>query len=73
MEATASLKFAKISVRKARIILDMVRGENVAEAIDKLTGTVARVPAREVVRPPSENIGILGHRSLESKNPHDQY
>ncbi len=39
MEATARLRFAKISVRKARVILDLVRGQNVAEALDQLRFT----------------------------------
>jgi len=39
MEATAKLRFAKISVRKARVILKMVRGQNVAEALDQLRFT----------------------------------
>src|SRR5690349_9275224 len=36
MEARASLKFARISTRKARMVLDMVRGQYVAEALDQL-------------------------------------
>lgn len=36
MEARASLKYARISTRKARIVLDMVRGQDVAGAIDQL-------------------------------------
>lgn len=39
MEATAHLRFARISVRKARVILDLVRGQNVAEALDQLRFT----------------------------------
>ena len=39
MEATARLRFAKVSVRKARMILDLVRGQNVAEALDQLRFT----------------------------------
>ena len=39
MEATAKLKFARISTRKARIVLDMVRGQSVAEAIEQLRFT----------------------------------
>lgn len=39
MEAKATLRFARISTRKARIILDMVRGKNVAEALDELRFT----------------------------------
>jgi len=39
MEAKASLKFAKISPRKVRVVLNMVRGKNVAEALDELRFT----------------------------------
>lgn len=39
MEAIAKAKFQRISVRKARMILDMVRGQGVAEAIDSLRFT----------------------------------
>jgi len=39
MEAKATLRFARISTRKARIILNMVRGKNVAEALDELRFT----------------------------------
>lgn len=39
MESRASLNFAKISPRKARVILNMVRGKNVAEALDELRFT----------------------------------
>jgi large subunit ribosomal protein L22 len=36
METKASLRFARISVRKARTILKMVRGKNVATALNEL-------------------------------------
>ena len=39
MEATARLRFAKISVRKVRVILNMVRGRDVATALDELRFT----------------------------------
>ncbi len=39
MEARASLRFARISTRKARVVLDMVRGQHVAEALDQLRFT----------------------------------
>ena len=39
MEATAKLKFARISTRKARVVLDMVRGQSVAEALEQLRFT----------------------------------
>lgn len=39
MEAKASLKNARISTRKARVICNMVRGQHVAQAIDQLKFT----------------------------------
>jgi large subunit ribosomal protein L22 len=39
MEAKASLRFARIAPRKARVILDMVRGQHVAQALDQLKFT----------------------------------
>jgi len=39
MEATAKLNFARISTRKVRMVLDMVRGQYVAQALDQLRFT----------------------------------
>jgi large subunit ribosomal protein L22 len=39
MEAKAQQRYAKISVRKVRVIIDLVRGRNVAEALDLLRFT----------------------------------
>ena len=39
MEAKASLRFARISIRKARTVLNMVRGKNVAIALTELKYT----------------------------------
>ena len=39
MEAKASLRFARISIRKARMVLNMVRGKNVAVALNELRFT----------------------------------
>ena len=39
MEAKARLMNARISTRKARVVLDMVRGQYVAEALDQLKFT----------------------------------
>ena len=39
MEAKASLRFARISIRKARTVLNMVRGKNVAAALNELRFT----------------------------------
>jgi len=39
MEATAKARFQRISPRKARVVVDMVRGLNVAEALSALRFT----------------------------------
>ena len=39
MEAVAKARFQRISVRKARMVLNMVRGQNAAEALDALRFT----------------------------------
>lgn len=36
MESKAILKFARVSARKARLVADLVRGKDVAEAIEVL-------------------------------------
>ena len=39
MEAIAKARFQRISVRKARTVLNLVRGQNVADALDQLQFT----------------------------------
>ena len=39
MEAVAKARFQRISPRKARVVLNMVRGKNVAEALNELRYT----------------------------------
>ena len=39
MEATAKARFQRISIRKARMVCDLVRGKNAAVAIDELRFT----------------------------------
>lgn len=39
MEATAKARFQRIAPRKARIVLNLIRGKNVAKAIDELKFT----------------------------------
>ena len=39
MEATAKARFQRIAPRKARVVLDLIRGKNVAQAIDELRFT----------------------------------
>jgi len=39
MESAATHRYAKISVRKARVVIDLVRGRQVAEALDILRFT----------------------------------
>ncbi|MEQ1564078.1 MAG: 50S ribosomal protein L22 [Myxococcota bacterium] len=37
MESTATLRYVRVSARKARLVADLVRGKNVSEAIDMLS------------------------------------
>lgn len=39
MEAIAKARFQRISVRKARVIVDLIRGKNAAEALEMLRFT----------------------------------
>lgn len=39
MQSKAILRFARVSARKARLVADLVRGKDVAEAIELLTFT----------------------------------
>jgi large subunit ribosomal protein L22 len=39
MESTAKARFQRISIRKARMVCDMVRGKNAAIALDELRFT----------------------------------
>ena len=39
MQSKASLRFARVSPRKARLVADLVRGNDVDEALEKLTFT----------------------------------
>ena len=39
MEATAKARFQRVSPRKARIVVDLIRGKNVAVALDELKWT----------------------------------
>ena len=36
MESTATLRFARVSAQKARLVADLVRGKDAAEALDVL-------------------------------------
>jgi len=36
MESTASLRFARVSARKARLVADLIRGKDAAQALDML-------------------------------------
>lgn len=51
MESRATLKFLRVSPRKARLVADMVRGKTAAQAIDalKLTKRSASLPIRKLI------------------------
>mgnify|MGYP002817255317 FL=1 len=36
MEVSATLKYINVSPQKCRLVIDLIRGDNVSEAIDKL-------------------------------------
>ena len=63
MEAAAHLRFAKISVRKVRTVLDMVRGRNVATALDQLRFT------RKAAAP---MVGKLVESAIANAQQHDE-
>lgn len=43
MEATATLKYIRVSPQKARLVVDLIRGKRVAEALGILAYTKKRV------------------------------
>lgn len=47
MEATATVKYVRVSPQKARLVIDLIRGKNVGEAMSILRFTKKRV-TREV-------------------------
>ena len=51
MEAHATLKFLRISPRKARLVADLVRGKPVAQALDtlKFANRSASLPIKKVI------------------------
>jgi len=51
MESRATLKFLRVSPRKARLVADMVRGKTASKAIDtlKLTKRSASLPIRKLI------------------------
>jgi large subunit ribosomal protein L22 len=48
MEATASLKYARLSAQKARLVADLIRGRHVESALNDLT--YSRKEAARVMR-----------------------
>ncbi len=52
MEARAQAKYARIAPRKVRIVLDLIRGKNVAEALNilKFTPKAASYPLEKLLR-----------------------
>jgi large subunit ribosomal protein L22 len=47
MEAQATLKYIRVSPQKARLVVDLIRGKNVSEALSILSFTKKRV-TREI-------------------------
>lgn len=67
MEAKASLKYCRIAPRKARIVVDLIRGRNVEEAISLLEFTPKRGAAivRKVLNSAVANAEVIGEVDVE--------
>lgn len=64
MESTAKLRFAKVSAQKARLVADLVRGRDVAEAIEILQFT--RKKSAPIIRKLVESAIANAEHSAES-------
>ena len=64
MEAKAVLRYARVSPRKARLVVDMIRGKEVGPAIKMLTFTDKKIAAdvAKLVRSAVANAEQLGVR-----------
>ena len=57
MEAKAVAKFVRISPRKVRLVIDLIRGKSVSEAVDilRFTPKAASLPIEKVIRSAAAN------------------
>lgn len=75
MESQASLKFARVSARKARLVADLVRGRDVPEAIELLTFTEKKTAPimRKLVESAVANAEQAAERTSQSLDVDNLY
>jgi len=75
MESTASHKYARVSARKARLVADLVRGKDVAEAIEVLSFTDKKTAPliKKVIESAVANAEHHAQNSAESLDVDDLY
>ena len=73
MESKATVKFIRVSARKARLVADLVRGKDVAEAIEVLTFTSKKTAPilKKLVESAIANAEQAAARGDESLNVDD--
>ncbi|MFZ5391108.1 MAG: 50S ribosomal protein L22 [Patescibacteria group bacterium] len=49
MEVQAQLRFARLSPRKVKLVIDLVRGKTLSEAVRQL-GSLSKAPAKPVMK-----------------------
>jgi large subunit ribosomal protein L22 len=68
MEAKAIAKHVRISPTKIRVILDMIRGKDVNEALNMLSATVRRITARAVEKVVKSALANAAGSSIDADN-----
>jgi len=68
MEATATAKFMRVSPRKARLVVDLIRGKKIADArtILSLAKKASAVTVKKVLESAVANAGQTGVIDLET-------
>lgn len=67
MEARAVARHVRVSPRKARIVADLVRGQNVEKALEilKYTTKAAAVPVMKTVQSAMHNLVVMSEHPLD--------
>ena len=67
MEARAVARHVRVSPRKARIVADLVRGQNVEQALEtlKYTAKAAAVPLMKTVQSAMHNLVVMSEHPLD--------
>lgn len=67
MEATARARGVRMSPRKARIVVDLVRGKSVEKALEILefSGKAAARPVRKTILSAMHNLGEMSDHPIE--------